>query len=396
MSALRIQTYIAREISVNFVLSLTLFTFIVLLSRLLKLADLIIGSGVSPGSVTALFVAMLPSFLLITMPLSFLLAVLLTFARMSADSEIVAMKGCGISVYRMAGPVIMLALLVCAASAYLAMYAEPIGQKNMRSIAINVAMEKASSAIKAQVFNDSFPGLTLFADKVFHATNQLQGVFISDTRIGSQKTIITAKTGKLVTNKSSNNLLLHLNDGSIHRDSGTDAKASLQIINFTTYDINISMEDTSTLEGNSPIRPKLQTITQLLSSLQQVSADVDGDKLRKHELKAEIYERFILLISPLLFSMIAIPLGISSHRSSKGAGFAVSLLVFMIYYMFLSISKTLVIEQDWPPALTMLTPGFTFAACGVFLFISAANERIFNPFRAVATVLNGIFRRRQV
>lgn len=395
MSALRIQTYIAREIIVNFFLSLTLFTFIVLLSRLLKLTDLIIGSGVAFGSVAALFVAMLPSFLLITMPLSFLLAVLLTFARMSAESEIVAMKACGISIYKMSGPVITLALLVCTANAYLAMYAEPTGQKNMRTIAIDVAMEKASSAIKAQVFNSAFPGLTLFADKVFQATNQLQGVFICDTRIGSQKTIITSKTGKLVTDKSSNKLLLHLKDGDIHRDTSTDAEASLQIINFTTYDINISMEDTSTMDGSGPIRPKMQTITQLFNSLQrQANTDIEDMKPHIYVLKAEIYERFILLFSPLLFSLIAIPLGISSHRSSKGAGFTIALIVFMVYYMFLSISKTLVIEQGWPPALTMLTPSFIFAACGAFLFISAAKERVLNPFRPVAGFLNGTFRRR--
>ncbi|MFA6687757.1 MAG: LptF/LptG family permease, partial [Desulfuromonas sp.] len=180
MSAFRIQKYIAREIVVNFILSLTLFTFIVLLSRLLKLTDLVIGSGVSIGSVAELFLAMIPSFMLITMPLSLLLAVLLTFARLSADSEVVAMKACGISVYKMARPVMILALLVCGATAYLSTYAEPTGRRTMRSIAINVAMDKASSAVRAQVFNDEFPGLTIFADKVFKDTNQLEGVFISD------------------------------------------------------------------------------------------------------------------------------------------------------------------------------------------------------------------------
>ncbi len=394
MSTLRIQTYIAREIVVNFILSLTLFTFIVLLSRLLKLTDLMIGAGVSSSSIVALFVAMLPSFLLITMPLSFLLAVLLTFARMSAESEIVAMKASGISVYRISGPVVTLALLVCVASAYIAMYAEPTGQLKMRNIAIDVAMEKASSAVRSQQFNDAFPGLTLFANKVFHDTNQLQGVFICDTRIGSQKTIITSKTGKLVTDKDSNMLLLHLNHGTIHRDTSTETETRLQIINFNSYDINISLEESSTSDGNNPIRPKLQTITQLFDSLRQISANPNGEKLHISEVKAEIYERFVLLISPLLFGIIAIPLGISSHRSSKGAGFAVSLIVFMIYYMSLSISKTLVIEQNWPPALTMLAPSFVFAVCGAFLYVTAARERVLIPFRPVAVFLNEIFRRR--
>jgi len=370
---------------VNFLLSLTLFTFIVLLSRLLKLTDLVIGSGVSMGSVTQLFLAMMPSFMLITMPLSFLLAVLLTFARMSADSEIVAMKACGISVYKMALPVIILAILVCGATAYLSAYAEPTGRRTMRDIAINVAMDKASSAVRAQVFNDEFPGLTIFADKVFKETNQLEGVFISDTRIDATQTIITATSGKLMTDKASNTLLLHLKDGAIHRDTDDAQKNGLQIINFSTYDINISMENSAAQDSGTTLRPKLQTLFQLFNSFEQSSES--HDKQERRELRAEIHERLIMPLSPLLFSLIAIPLGISSHRSNKGAGFALSLVVFMVYYMFLSIAKTLVVEQGWPIDLTMWAPSFGFAFCGVLLFISSAKERPFNPFRYVFSYL---------
>ncbi|MCA1796458.1 MAG: LPS export ABC transporter permease LptF [Desulfuromonadaceae bacterium] len=377
MSAFRIQTYIAREVVVNFLLSLTLFTFIVLLSRLLKLTDLVIGSGVSLGSVARLFLAMMPSFMLITMPLSFLLAVLLTFARMSADSEIVAMKACGISVYKMARPVIILSLFVCSATAYLSTYAEPTGRRTMRDIAINVAMDKASSAVREQVFNNEFPGLTIFADKVFKDTNQLEGVFISDTRIDANQTIITATSGKLVTDKASNTLLLHLKDGAIHRDTDNAQKDGLQIINFSTYDINISMENSAAQASGTTLRPKLQTLFQLFNSLEKSSDPQEQQKRR--ELRAEIHERLIMPLSPILFSLIAIPLGISSHRSNKGAGFALSLAVFMIYYMFLSIAKTLVIEQGWPTSVTMWTPSIGFAVCGSFFLITCAKERSFNP-----------------
>jgi lipopolysaccharide export system permease protein len=384
MSAHRIQTYIAREIGINFVLSLVLFTFIVLLSRLLKLTDLVIGSGVSLASVARLFLALLPSFMLITMPLSFLLAVLLTFARMSADSEIVAMKACGISVYKMAYPVLILALLVCGATAYLSAYAEPTGRRTMRDIAVNVAMDKASSAIRAQVFNDDFPGLTIFADKVYKDTNQLEGVFISDTRMDEKHTIIAASRGKLVPDRASDSMLLHLRDGSIHRDADNTDKNGLQIINFSTYDIIISMENAAAQDSGATLRPKLQTLPQLWDSLQQSTAD---QKQHRRELRAEIHERLIMPLSPLLFSLIAIPLGISSHRSNKGAGFALSLTVFMVYYMFLTIAKTLVVEQGWPATATMWTPILGFGICGMLLLIATAEERSFNPIKNAISLL---------
>lgn len=385
MSAFRIQTYIAREIVVNFLLSLLLFTFIVLLSRLLKLTDLVIGSGVSFGSVAGLFLAMMPSFMLITMPLSFLLAVLLTFARMSSESEIVAMKACGISVYQMTRPVVILALIVCCATAYLSTYAEPTGRRTMRDIAMDVAMDKASSAVRAQVFNDEFPGLTIFANHVSKNTNQLQGVFISDTRIDAKQTIITAASGKLVAENRDNALLLHLEDGAIHRDNNKAQKNGLQIINFSTYDINISLENSVVHETGASLRPKLQTLAQLFTSLKQSSAP-DQHQVQR-ELRAEIHERLIMPLSPLLFSLIAIPLGISSHRSNKGAGFALSLFVFMIYYMFLSTAKTLVIEEAWPVVATMWSPSIGFALCGWFLLAATANERSIWPIRRIYAYL---------
>jgi len=393
MSAYRIQTYIAREVVVNFLLSLTLFTFIVLLSRLLKLTDLVIGSGVSLGSVARLFLAMMPSFMLITMPLSFLLAVLLTFARMSADSEIVAMKACGISLYKMAHPVFILALFVCGATVYLSAHAEPTGRRTMRDIAINVAMDKASSAVKAQVFNDEFPGLTIFADTVFKDTNQLEGVFISDTRLDARQTIITATSGKLVTDKTNNSLLLHLKDGAIHRDADNAQNGGLQIINFSTYDINIAMENSASQASGDAQRPKLLTLFQLFDSLQENPGPQEQQEQR--ELRAEIHERMIMPFSPILFSLIAIPLGISSHRSNKGAGFTLSLTVFMIYYMFLSIAKTLAIEQGWPVSVTMWTPSIGFALCGAFLLVTTARERSINPISGGFSNLKNRFGRKR-
>jgi lipopolysaccharide export system permease protein len=303
---------------------------------------------------------------------------------MSADSEIVAMKACGISVYKMAYPVLILALLVCGATAYLSAYAEPAGRRTMRDIAVNVAMDRASSAIKAQVFNDDFPGLTIFADKVYKDTNQLEGVFISDTRMDEKHTIIAASRGKLVPDRASDSMLLHLRDGSIHRDADNTDKNGLQIINFSTYDIMISMENAAAQDSGATLRPKLQTLPQLWESLQQSTAD---QKQHRRELRAEIHERLIMPLSPLLFSLIAIPLGISSHRSNKGAGFALSLTVFMVYYMFLTIAKTLVVEQGWPATSTMWTPILGFGICGMLLLIATAEERSFNPIKNAISLL---------
>ena len=84
--------YIFKELLSPFFLGLLTFTFILLMNRVLKLIDLIVNKGVGVGEVGALIVYLLPSFLVLTIPMSVLLAILIAFGRFSADSEVVAMK----------------------------------------------------------------------------------------------------------------------------------------------------------------------------------------------------------------------------------------------------------------------------------------------------------------
>ncbi|MFN2352863.1 MAG: LptF/LptG family permease, partial [Kiritimatiellia bacterium] len=95
MSQQRIHRYILREISVPTIMSLLIFSFVVLLGRIPRLTEMIINKGVPALDIIALFAFLLPTFLSVTVPLSFLLGILLAFGRFSADSEYIAMKASG-------------------------------------------------------------------------------------------------------------------------------------------------------------------------------------------------------------------------------------------------------------------------------------------------------------
>ncbi|EHP88425.1 permease YjgP/YjgQ family protein [Geobacter metallireducens RCH3] len=89
--------YIFKETAVPFVLGMAVFTFVLLMGRLLKLAEMVFAKGVPFLDVCRLILYMLPSFLLVAIPMAFLLAVLLSFGRLSADSEVTAMKAGGLA-----------------------------------------------------------------------------------------------------------------------------------------------------------------------------------------------------------------------------------------------------------------------------------------------------------
>ena len=380
MSSLRIQTYIGREIVVPFFLGIVLFTFVLLLSRLLKLIELVVDKGVAIGEIFTLFACLMPSFFVITIPLSFLLAVMLAFGRLSSDSEIVAMRAAGISIYRIAQPVLLLSLLVCAVTAALTLYAEPLGRVQLKQRLIDIAYSKAAVAIQPQIFNEEFDGLVMYANQVDSQSNTMTGVFISDERMGQTPSVILAERGEIRSDHRNGNLLMHLRRGAIHRSVERSGKMSYQVIHFEDYDVNLTL---NTSKQKTPVKA-LKASEMSTSALRAQHQDITAAKQR--ELDVEFMERLVLPASPLLFALLAIPLGIRSHRTPKGGGFAVALLVFLLYYLGMSISKTMVIENDWPLTVSLLGPTTLFLGIGITLLVHAAKEQ---PF-LVSTLLRNL------
>ncbi len=82
--------YLAREVLSVFFLGLLIFTGVLLMGRMLKLADMVVSKGVPISDLLFMIAYLLPNLAIITIPMSVLLAVLLAFSRLSRDSETIA------------------------------------------------------------------------------------------------------------------------------------------------------------------------------------------------------------------------------------------------------------------------------------------------------------------
>src|SRR5579884_2298265 len=101
-----IDRYVAREVFAPLMLGVVLLTFALVTGRLLKLTEMVVNRGVSLHDVLAMIGYIMPSFFELTFPMAVLLGVLLGFGRMSAERELIAARACGISLYRLAIPVV--------------------------------------------------------------------------------------------------------------------------------------------------------------------------------------------------------------------------------------------------------------------------------------------------
>ena len=147
-----LSTYIFKEIFIPFILCMVILTVTVLLTRTLELIDLIVGHGVSPGYILWLILAMIPTFLTTITPISFLIAILIGYSRLSSENEIIAMKAAGISLYTHLKPLLIFATIVFIALVAVTTYITPWGNNRIKGIMYEVAKTNATAGIKEQDF----------------------------------------------------------------------------------------------------------------------------------------------------------------------------------------------------------------------------------------------------
>ncbi|MDB4470747.1 LPS export ABC transporter permease LptF [Deltaproteobacteria bacterium] len=328
MFILRIHRYIIKEISIPVALSLLIFTFVLLMGRIPRLTELVVSKGVPAGEIVQLFSYLLPTFFSITLPLSFLLGILLAFGRFSADSEFIALKASGVSLYSLLKPVLVMALGFSLLTAWLTISVEPAAKRDFRSKLFEIASSRASVGIQPGIFNDDFDGLVLYTRGMDDRQGIMQEVFISDEREGETPATIVAQRGRFIPNPEGYSITLRLNDGSIHRRPTTNDKATYQIIGFSNYDINLDIGK-QLAQGDKRHRSRGELSWAELDQAYR-NATVQRSKF---QYAVEKNKRIALAFAPLVFSLVGIPLGLQSSRSGKGAGFALALAIALVYYL---------------------------------------------------------------
>ena len=95
----------------------------------------------------------------------------------------------------------------------------------------------------------------------------------------------------------------------------------------------------------------------------------DGDKDNQVlQAKVELHRRFSASLACLAFALVAIPLGITTHRKETSAGFALSLAIAFFYYFFIVVATTLRDNPAFHPLILIWIPNIVFIALGSVLF----------------------------
>jgi lipopolysaccharide export system permease protein len=375
--------YIIREISSLFLLGIVVFTLVLLMGRLIALTDLVVSRGVPLVDVSRMIMYLIPSFLVFTIPMAFLLAVLLAFGRLSADNEIVVMKASGLSLLQVMPPVIACALVAVLLSFGASTVGVPWGNSAFKELTFKMLKQNITATIREKTFWDDIPGVVMYTDQYDERSHTLKGVVINDGRNPDQPMTIFARDGVVTTTAGSQALLLSLHDGSIHI---AGAGGLYRLVHFGEYSMTVGEKASS---NGIPRNEQNMWLSELRRQIDDPGTSV-GNRLKS---LAEYYSRFTFPFASLVFAVLAVPLGIQNRRTGKSGGFTVSIAIILTYYILMSVMRTLADKSVVPPVVALWIPNLIFFVIGCFFLRLASLEkripllpmrRLLNYFRRAA------------
>ena len=361
---------VLREILPPFLLGLAAYTFILLLRSLLQLSEMVIRRGMPLSVVLELLLLTLPQVVVLTIPMAFLFGILIGVGRLSGDSEIIALRACGISRAALYRPVAGLALVLTAVVTVLSVWGYPAANDRLERLENRLFASAALEQVRPRTFSDPRPDWMLFVDRDQAGTTGWRGVFLDDRSDPGKETVILAREGRF--RFDGTRLWLELFDATSHSTDARDPAVYRRNQNATQ---SILLREAPPEESRNVTFEKglrLQTLPELLRTARQVR----GVFAARYRLAwVEIHKKFAIPLACLVFGLVGLPLGVTNRRGGKGSGFAVSIGIILAYYLLLNNGESWAEEGRLSPFLAMWLPNLLLLAVGIVLLLRREEER---------------------
>ena len=368
----RIDRYVFREVLGPLVLGFLVYTFLLLMQFLFRSAEMIIRRDVPAELVGKLLLLTLPNIIVLTIPMSFLFGILVAVGRLSADSELVAMRSSGISLFSLYRSVFVLSLILTVANMFLMVWAVPRGNHSLQSLRLDILSGSVTKQVEPRVFYEDWQGIVLY---VFDAPADVRfwdGVFVARDLESSKSEVTVADRGEVRIDKTGDRLLLHLEDAVVHEVDFSDPDeyktTSFDVLERVLVDRYTARQKVKVTSSKSV---REMTVGELREQLNDGKVGPELQNLTH----VEIHKKFAIPVACIIFGLLALPLGYAGGRGSKSSGFAMSIVVIMVYYALLNNGEEMSRVGKMSPWLAMWTPNIVLGFLGAFLLIRRNGDR---------------------
>jgi len=373
--------YILREVTSHALIGVAVFTFVLFTRDLARILELVVRNSAPLPSVAEIFFFTVPVALTYTLPMGVLVGILIGLSRLSADSEITAMRAVGIGATTFVRIISIFAVTAWLLAVANSVYIAPRSQAALGRLQDRLKTSQASFEIQPRVFYEGFPKLVLYVQDVKSAAHAAiwKGVFIADMTVPASPRITVAQQGVLLP-EGPTALHLHLSNGSMHEIP--KSADNYQVSTFQQTDIPISLPQ--------PVRQDEEAAPlSQLSMRELVDQSHHATPQTGRLALMEFHRRLALPTACLVLFLVGIPLGLSSKKGGKSAGFVLTILLVFAYYSVSLIGVGLARQGKIPAGLGGWLADIVFFLGGAFLlwrvehrpFELGSLRTTWNPFR---------------
>lgn len=355
--------YLLRGLVNPFLLAFLLITAAMMLERALRLAQEMAASGAHLGLFVPIMTQLLPYYLGLALPVAFMIALVVMLANRDEALELEAMLASGISLSRMALPLMTAASVVAAATLIANGYLEPRGRYGFRLLSARALEEARISDLKPLAFYQPAKGLILSFERV--AGNRAEGLFLHRTLPGGGEQVLTARSGTLRRSSASSVLQLGLRDAMSYEDEARAARRSPLQLAFLHYQLSEPMR------AGGRVRPRG-------NDQKELTLDELFEETRTHArnfpaaaVGAELHSRLARSFSVLLLPLLALPLALSVKKARRGLGIGLAGVLLILFHHGVNFTRKMALDGSPPPAAAFGLLEAAIAALVVWLFYAS-------------------------
>lgn len=332
---------------------------------LISLAKMMSQYGVPLLTIVKLFFLSLPQVIVLTFPMSMLLATLLSFGRLSGDSEVIALKAGGISFIKIVTPVLIVGLLISGLTIFfdnslvpasLNTYEEIVWKLKHGTVRPKTQNNLVISPVDSQTGKLDY---ILTADKYDGNTQMLEGVTWQDYEDGKLVTSIQAEKAEWLEEE------WVFIDGTIYTitDNGQVPQTT-----FKRFNMKSNLDRTPTQITRNQKEPEEMTLSELSEHIELM--EEEGRDVK--ELKVVYHQRYAVPFACFIFALVGAPLGLQPNRSGSSIGLGLSIIVIFIYYTLMTIGSSMGEGGSIAPWLGAWIQNIIFTIVGVGLMYKAS------------------------
>ncbi len=366
--------YLSRELILPFLFGVGAFASIGLsVGTVFELVRQVAESGLSIAIALRVFLLRMPEFIVLAFPMSTLLATLMTYSRLSSDSEIIALRSVGVSVYRLVIPALMMSLVVTGMTFAFNESIVPTASYEAR-----ITLEQALKGDKPPFRQNNI--LYTDYDEVEQADGKereiLVRLFYAEQFNGEEMrglTVIDRTKANLsqIINAESATWNPKLNKWDFYNGTSYIIAPDTSYNNVVQFEHKVLNLPRTPLDLTQRSRDYGEmNLTQSLEYLDLVRATSDDDKLR--ELKVRIQQKVSFPFVCFVFGLVGAALGTKPQQTGRGTSFGISILIIFGYYLLAFIAGAIGQVGLLSPFMAAWIPNFLgFGIGGWLLFRSA-------------------------